>query len=478
MNPCKTCALSRRQFLCSAGGAIGAWMLLPLAGPLLAASPISRTPIFPKSKPRVAVVFSHIPPEYPTWPTVGYDYEGRKKELSAKLREACSNIRFTFHTSMNAQQAETIVKEAGAHIDGFVCYNIGLWTGTPNVLAHSGKPVVMVDDLFAGSGETLTVSGAANREKLPVVTVSSSRFEDVVEAVRLFEVIRAMKESTILDVVDYDISGWAGAVKTLFGTEVVRMSSEDLASYYAKADESEAVQWANLWMKQAKRVVEPSREEIIKSGKMYLALTQAASDKRADAVTMDCLGMFYSGRVTAYPCLSFFQMNNDGGTGVCEGDLNSTCTQLMMRYLTGRPGYVSDPVIDTARGWIIYAHCVATNRVYGPQGKANPYILRSHAEDQKGASVQSLMPVGEAVTTLEVDVGGKRMVIHTGKTVANVDDPKACRTKLAAKTDAQNILNEWDMGWHRVTVYGDWRRQAMQLARLYGLSVNEEDKPG
>ena len=478
MNPCERCTLSRRQFLRAAGGAIGAWMLLPLAETAFAAPPGSRTPIFPKGKPRVVVVFSHVPPEYPTWPSVGYDYEGRKKELTAKLQEACPNIRFTFHTALNAQQAEAIVKESGENVDGFVCYNIGIWTGAPNVLARSGKPVVMVDDLFAGSGETLIIGGVANREKLPVVTVSSSRFEDVADAVRLFEVIRAMKESTILDVADYDISGWAGSVKALFGTNVVKMGSEELASYYAKADETEAVRWADMWMKQAKKVVEPSREEIIKSGKMYLALTQAAADKRADAVTMDCLGMFYSGRVTAYPCLSFFQMNNDGGTGVCEGDLNSTCTQLMMRYLTGRPGYVSDPVIDTARGWIIYAHCVATNRPFGPQGKANPYIIRSHAEDQKGASVQSLLPVGETVTTLEIDVGGKRMVIHSGKTVANVDDPKACRTKLAAKTDAENILNEWDMGWHRVTVYGDWRKQALQLARLYGLTVNEEDRPG
>ncbi|MCS6831581.1 MAG: hypothetical protein RMM08_12710, partial [Armatimonadota bacterium] len=355
---------------------------------------------------------------------------------------------------------------------------IGIWTGAPNVLCRSGKPVVMADDLFAGSGETLIMAGIANREKLPVLTVSSSRFEDVAEAVRLFEVVRAMKESTILDVVDYDISGWAGGVKSLFGTEVVKMGSEDLASYYAKADEREAASWADLWMRQAQRVVEPSREEIVKSGKMYLALAQAAADKRADAVTMDCLGMFYSGRVTAYPCLSFFQMNNDGSTGVCEGDLNSTCTQLMMRYLTGRPGYVSDPVIDTARGWIIYAHCVATNRPFGPQGKANPYVIRSHAEDAKGASVQSLMPIGEIVTTLEIDVMGKRMVIHTGKTVANIDDPKACRTKLAAQTDAQNILSEWDMGWHRVTVYGDWRKQALQLARLYGLTANEEDRAG
>ena len=60
----------------------------------------------------------------------------------------------------------------------------------------------------------------------------------------------------------------------------------------------------------------------------------------------------------------------------------------------------------------------------------------------------------------------------------NVDEPKACRTKLAAKTNADNILRNWDMGWHRVTVYGDWRKQCMDLARLYGFAVSEEDKAG
>ncbi|MCL6475242.1 MAG: twin-arginine translocation signal domain-containing protein [Firmicutes bacterium] len=37
MNPCERCALSRRQFLRAAGGAIGAWMLLPLAETAFAA---------------------------------------------------------------------------------------------------------------------------------------------------------------------------------------------------------------------------------------------------------------------------------------------------------------------------------------------------------------------------------------------------------------------------------------------------------
>src|SRR5574337_693990 len=34
----------------------------------------------------------------------------------------------------------------------------------------------------------------------------------------------------------------------------------------------------------------------------------------------------------------------------------------------GRPGYISDPVIDTSKNQIIYAHCVAPTKVFGPGG--------------------------------------------------------------------------------------------------------------
>ena len=171
-------------------------------------------------------------------------------------------------------------------------------------------------------------------------------------------------------------------------------------------------------------------------------------------------------------------MNNDGSTGVCEADLDSTITQLMMRYLTKRPGYVSDPVIDTSSDQIIYAHCVATNKVYGPNGLANPYLIRSHSEDRKGASIQSLMPLGEKITTVKVNVVEKALSIHQGRTVANIEEDKACRTKLAAEVDARKILNNYHFekfGWHRVTFYGDWRRDVINLATLLGLKVFEED---
>jgi L-fucose isomerase-like protein len=209
---------------------------------------------------------------------------------------------------------------------------------------------------------------------------------------------------------------------------------------------------------------------------MYIAMEDLLKEHKAQAVAIDCLSLFYAGKLGAYPCLGLFQFNNDGLVGACEADLPSTITMLMMGYLTGRPGYISDPVIDTSKNQIIYAHCVAPSKVYGPDGPSNPFHIRSHSEDRKGASVRSLMPLGEMTTTLEVSAGRREIVFHQGKSVANIDDDKACRTKLAVEVkDVYKLLGEWDRwGWHRVTFYGDLRRPIETIAALSGFKLIEE----
>jgi len=66
--------------------------------------------------------------------------------------------------------------------------------------------------------------------------------------------------------------------------------------------------------------------------------------------------------------------------------------------------------------------------------------------------------------------------MHQARTVANVDEDRACRTKLAAEVpDAQKLLSEWDRwGWHRVTFYGDWKRQVENVAALTGFKITYE----
>jgi L-fucose isomerase-like protein len=298
----------------------------------------------------------------------------------------------------------------------------------------------------------------------------------VVQAARCFECIKKLRHSSILRI-GQGFGCTAEGVEKVFGTKVVFRDLEELNEFYEKADRAVARKWADRWIIQAQKLVEPSREEIEKSGAMYLGMCEMMRQYKAQAITINCLGGFYGGKITAYPCLGFFQLNNDGHVGACESDLKSTITMLLMSYLVSRPGYISDPVIDTSKNQIIYAHCVAPNKVLGPNGPANPYHIRNHSEDRKGAAVRSLMPLGEMTTTLEFDPDKKQVILHRGKSVANIDEDKACRTKLAAEVegDIDKLMNYWDQwGWHRVTFYGDLKRPVQHIAALLGFEVVEE----
>jgi L-fucose isomerase-like protein len=258
---------------------------------------------------------------------------------------------------------------------------------------------------------------------------------------------------------------------------VIPIDFKDLHEAYEKSDPDEAAAWADRWMKAAEKVVEPTRDEIVRSGAMYLAELALLRKHNAQAITINCLGGFYGGHIRAYPCLGFLQLNNDGLVGACEADQQSTISMLAMTYLSGRPGYISDPVIDTSKNQIIYAHCVASTKVFGPKGKANPYHIRSHSEDRKGAAVRSLMPLGYMTTTVKFDPLKKQILIHQGKAVANIDEDKACRSKLAVevKGDIDKLFTEWDQwSWHRVTVYGDLKEPLSALARALRMKVIEE----
>ena len=474
------CGFSRREFLggcaaCAAG----------LAGvSALSAAHAQTLNTKPRAKTKVRIFFTHEPTEKATWPNIGYDYEGRKKELLAKLKKACAGIEFIPTTITRAEAKEKtrqiLNSDKGRDIDGYIVYMLGIWVRASRSIAEAGLPTIFVDDLYAGSGEFLTEYARAKRKGLKVVGVSSSNFDDVAEAVRCFECIKQLRCSRILEVgagpgywayVDY------GLIEETLGPKVVPIDFAQLDKAYDAADQAEAKKWAQKWIRDASKVVEPSREEIVKSGAMYLAMVDLMQQKKAQAIAINCLGGFYGGKMKAYPCLGFFELNNNGYVGACEADICSTLTMLIMAYLVNRPGYISDPVIDTSKRQIIYAHCVAPNKVFGAEGLSNPYHIRSHSEDRKGAAIRSLMPLGEMTTSIKFDPRKKQVIFHQAKSVENVDEDKACRTKLAAevKGDIDKLLNYWDQwSWHRVTFYGDLKRPVYNIATLLGFEVVEE----
>lgn len=469
-----TSGVTRRAFIAGAAALGGAG----LAGGAVTAAEWTGPAA---AKTRIRLVFSHHRQDAqgkqsePGWPYLGYDQDGRKRELLAKLQEGCPECEFLPVAAYSADDARKIL-EGDREVDGYVVYMIGGWACAGETIAAAGKPTIYVGDLYGASGEFLAATAAARRAHLRAFGVSSSRFEDVVQAVKCLETMKKLASATIL-VVGGESGDVGNAIEKSFGTKAVPIAFAEVNDAYEKADRTEAARWAETWIRNAQKVVEPSSEEIGKSAAMYLALRELMQRRQAAAITMNCLGGVYSRQTQAYPCLGFFQLNSDGLVGACEADLQSTITMLAMRFLTGVPGYISDPIIDTATNRVIYIHCVASNKVLGPNGPSNPYEIRSHAEDRMGAAVRSIMPVGQLTTTLQFAPTRREIIMHQATTVDNIDEPRVCRSKLAAevKGDIDKLLGEWDRwGWHRVTFYGDHKRTIRNFAAIAGFTVSEE----
>jgi L-fucose isomerase-like protein len=147
---------------------------------------------------------------------------------------------------------------------------------------------------------------------------------------------------------------------------------------------------------------------------------------------------------------------------------------LLLTSFSGKPGFVSDPVFDTSRNEVIHAHCVSSTALQGIGGPALPYIVRTHMEDNKGVSMQVLVPAGETVTCGKF-LDPSRFAISTGQVVDNVDDPRGCRTKFRTRvSDAARMLENFSGELHRVVVFGDYTKAVQQMGRLMGFRVIQE----
>ncbi|MCL4850793.1 MAG: hypothetical protein KJZ78_05360, partial [Bryobacteraceae bacterium] len=243
---------------------------------------------------------------------------------------------------------------------------------------------------------------------------------------------------------------------------------------YDATDAKTARQAAEEFTRGALRVVEPEPQEIVDSLRMYLGILKLLEQEKANAITVDCLGGFRRGDLPAYPCVAWTKLNDAGMYGVCEADVLSTMTQLLLTSFTGKPGFVSDPVFDTGRNEVIHAHCVSATKLHGIGGATAPYAIRSHMEDNKGVSLQVMVPTQETVTVakfLKPDTIG----VSTGEVIGNVDDARGCRTKFRTRVaDARKMLEGFTGGLHRVVVYGDYLRPLEQMGRLMGFKVIRE----
>jgi len=499
---CDLCnGISRRAFL-GTTGAISTSLLLGGQASSGAASPVSTNGW--DKQPPVKVFVVYIGMDHAGWPKPDFEPKTEIQQAFAPYLDALGkklgDVEFiggdlVSHT-FSAEEANSLLpKIQEQQADAILVIQLTIGTAAPfAALASTGLPVAIYSQLF--SGHQWIYIPTIQRSGAKVIVSASGDINDVERLVALLRVPAKMKTGKIIMVGNPGCASGTSAacdyakVKEAFGTEVIQVTPREFVEVHKTISEADAVAEAEeYWITKAKEIREPTREEIIKSCKTYFAMKKLMNEHGARALTMKCLGGIPID-VLGYPCLGFSRILDDGGVGACEADMDSTLTMLMFSYATGRPGFITDPVMDFPNNAVIHAHCVSATKMDGPQSERLPFIIRKHLEDYKGASVKVFMDrdINREVTCCKL-ANNEAILVSTGVIRGTPDfDDRGCRTQVITEitsTSALELFDKWggnvlgnDMMTllHRVLFYGNHLETFRDIARLMGLKFMVEGK--
>jgi hypothetical protein len=475
--------LSRRQFLqaTAAGGALCLGAGKFLGGAALAAGSPIISPGCRGTKVKVGKVY--MGPRGALWPTPKLDLDAEVEKYEKHLRgmKELADVEFIGTKLVTSPAEAKQIAQDLKDVDGILAIHLTMGAmGMLQELLALNKPTV----LFAApySGHEWTGFGGLRKGKQGTLLecMLTSDLDQLAVAVRPFRAIHHLREAKILNVTTRDFSGYAKAMKQKFGTDMKKISREQMLDYHNAVPDAEAKAEARRWIDGAMKVMEPSEDEIFRSLKLGIAFENMMADENATMMTVDCYGSMWRNGILlpAYPCVGFSRLNCMGLGGMCESDLPSCMTQIIFQGLVGKPGFVNDPTMDESKGAIVLAHCMGTPKMDGPDGKAAPYRLRCVMERQAGAVPQVFMRIGEKTTTAEL-IGTDTLLYFTGDIIEAPDLPRGCRTKITVKVDGDPELlwQNWSHGLHRTTCYGDLTKDLRRFCRYKQIKLVNEALP-
>ncbi len=474
---CENC--TRRDFLGTSA----------MGGVLLAASQIrgeASTGVTPASLPSkvpICVMLAGKPtPRDRGWGVCQEEITAMRQRLD-EIEKKLGNVEFVVGAASTVEQAMALMKRAGEQAP-VLAVNLcigGLLRISPPIL-ESGRPLAVFST--PASGHDWMYPFRWRQEGKPVTLLSSSDYGELERAARLLRVIPLLGHSRVI--VFEPLRGTPPAcspqeIKSRLGVDVVVVQQKRFDEVLSAVDSEATQAEAEDWIRGAKRIVEPAREDVQKAARVSLALQQLVEEEQAQALAVGtCMGWLERG----FPCLGFTRLRDGGIPASCEGDMDSLWTMLLFEYLFAIPGFQGNATFDTSKNAVWTAHCVGPTKMDGPDGEAAPYLLRSHSEIGGGVVPEIQYRIGQKITRTKL-VNLDTLLISTG-TIREVPEKsvRGCRTQIVTEVgDAAKMARNWGGGvlegdmmtlLHRVVFYGDHLSSARHLADLMSLQIVEE----
>ncbi|GGP20864.1 hypothetical protein GCM10007981_10660 [Thermocladium modestius] len=411
-------------------------------------------------------------------------------EAMKRLAELYPGVRFReHHVRSMADVEEFLEEEAGAV--GYLVFSLNSIVGLLDPIAMSGKPTVVIAEAYGGAGEALLGVNRPRGSGRAIAVYTRNPVSDwALGRVKHLIALARLRESRVLYIVSptskshitwqfplsTDLYSVFRSVEAITGASPIVMDAEEFRSKYMDpVGEEEAGAVMKAWIEGAMAVEERDLSEVLNSARLYLAMRRAAEELGAAAVAVDCISLYNSGLLRAWPCLGYMQLWYDGVAPVCEADPYSAIPILIGKYLLGRNGFVVNVGMDEEAGEFIYHHCYAPTNPHGGRPEAGYVITTAHL-GSKHASIHVKLPVGEPVTAVGFNPEERELYIHVSNAFINEHRPEACATKLVARGDVRAAAGNWRSrgGWHRVILYGDHSAELEEFAALLGLRVVRE----
>jgi hypothetical protein len=464
--------LSRRRFLGTAGASAAALQMgvLDFASSLFAQAPR------PAGKPRVRAVFMHpkVDRYWMGWPGAAYDIKARKADYSKVLTEAAKKegveLELTPEPISGKADVDALIEQCKkSPPDGVIVtvQSLNSGWGDANYFCDTRGEIPTI--VFSPMGTSFTGHLQHTRSAQKCFVGATQDYGWLAEAMHMLRTIWDMKQSRLCIV-----RGSAEEDKPLdvIGTTLRSVPRNRWLEEYNKAEATDEVRAiADYYTKEAKKIVEPSAEDILNAAKTYVVARKIMADENCQGISVDCLPLVGGKQVPCGPCLAWSKLNDELSVGACEADWNAAISLRLTGLLCGRPGFMQDPAPNTVNNTLMGAHCTCPSKLRGPDEPHEPFLLRTHSEPDKGCATQVLWPVGEEVTVMKFS-GPGGVLLGTGRVAANIDTPPSggCRTSVELEMD--DVADTRDCkGFHQLFILGKFDRQFRAYCQLAGIGV-------
>jgi len=314
-------------------------------------------------------------------------------------------------------------------------------------LAQDGHPVLLLairgNNAYAAATEVMAWMKANNRFAL--LSDARDAFESGLvdrwwRTVNVWKNLHGRKAALIGTVSEWLIASEVPAEKLrkVMGVQLVEIPWSRLPDHREMSSDETLISRFHGYpvkgLEEAARILTLLRNEVVKHS--------------LSAIAVECFSLVQQKKVTA--CLALAQLNTEGITAACEGDLASMAGMMLVRELTGMVPWMANTTrIDGQT--LTLSHCTASFNL------VDQVSLATHYETDTSLAVKGRVTASE-VTLFRFSASLEKAMILTGKVTGHPHHPDACRTQvdiLISPSAAEKLKNR-PLGNHLLMIPGNW----------------------